>query len=324
MLRLCILLFISSVSFAQVTGAFHQDHTFNNSDFTNLNRRFSFYIPQTYQANQAHVLIMALPGCGNASNDFRDDLRNIADSLNAIVACLDAGGDAITDEFNGREVKLLEYLYDSVQNHYNINTEAVYLTGFSCNGREAMRVVLEELTSVPFAGVLPYAGAFNTPNFNPPSFNRSHISPICLCMGTLDYFYTQVPHYHDLIDSLQARQAKFHEILMPNVRHTTAHPRFDEFMLDCFNYLEDNTTIGIEEESSETVNFEYASLGNLKVEVYSKHQDPAFIQVISLEGKVILEEHFSQKLSIRLPQKGIYILKMNDSESRYAHYKIAL
>ncbi|WP_421751594.1 hypothetical protein [Croceimicrobium sp.] len=324
MMRLCLFLLLSSMAFAQSTGSFHQDHTFNSSDFSNLNRRFSFYVPATYQASQNHTLILALPGCGVAPNDFRDDLRTIADSLDAIVACLDAGGNAITDEYGGREVKLLEYLYDSVQAHYTIDPNAVYLTGFSCNGREAMRVVLEELTTVPFAGVIPYSGAFNHPNFNPPSFARSQVSPVCLCMGTRDYFYTQLPYYHDLIDSLQARQAQFHEILMPNVGHTTLHPRFDEYMLDCFEYLSNTTSIGLKEDSSQEAPFQYRRQGEKEVWVYSNSPGKARAKILSLDGKTLFDVLFQDEQSFSLPQKGIYILQLSNTQGQQYEVKLAL
>lgn len=325
MKKLLLYLFLlnSGLLLSQQTGVFQKDYTFNNSPFNGADRRFSFYVPSDYNPSQSYPLILGLHACGSQSNAFRNRLRPIADSLDAIVACPDANGDAINNEFNGREVELLEYIYDSASTWYNIDDQQIYLTGFSCNGREALYIALEQHTSIPIAGVLPYAGAFNSPAIDASSFGRTSVTPACFCMGDQDIFYTQMSFYQWVLDSMSAQSANYHDILMPGVGHTTAHAGFTSYMLDCFEFLSNNTTISLAE-STATNNFEISRTGPLTIEIQTSLAGPVTYEVLDISGKLLNSEEFRENTSVMLSNPGIYILVLTAPNGKIESLKIGL
>lgn len=319
-----LLLMVSSWGLsAQQTGLFHKDYSFSQSPFNGDSRRFSFYVPASYDSTKSYPLIIGLHACGSNSNAFRSALRRTADSLDAIIACPDANGDAINNEYGGQEIKLIEYLYDSVSTWYSINPLQVYLSGFSCNGREALFIALEGQTDIPFAGVLPYAGAFNNGSFSGMSFENTRITPACFCMGDQDFFYTSLPFYQSVLDSMSNRNAIYKDILMPGVGHTTNHANFTRDILDCFRFLQTNTTIGLNEISKNNL-FQFEVQANnlliLKTD-YSKSVD---CNVFDGSGRFILSKKFNQQTQFRLPQKGIYLIQLIDEEGHPETLKISL
>lgn len=321
MKKVLFLLFVSHALWAQQWGAFHRDYLFDDANFNQLQRRFAYYIPSDLDSNLNHPLIIGLPGCGSSVTGFRNDLQAVADSLNALVVVVDAGGDWINDQFNGEEVKLIEYAFDSIKSYAQVDEQAVYLTGFSCNGREALKIVLEQETTVPFAGVIPYAGAFNNPNFNPSSFGRSAVSPVCLCMGTSDFFYTSQVFYGMLIDSLDARNAKYKEVLMPGVGHTTNHAGFDDAMLECFEFLKNNTTIGLNEKLKvKALELMRHGLNEYELKVESASQNR--LELYSLSGEKICSKAFVQKVDFQIDQPGIYVLSVVSPSGKVQQLKV--
>ena len=321
MKRLLFLLLISNALWAQQTGSFHHDYLFNDANFNQLQRRFAYYIPSDLDSNLNHPVIIGLPGCGSSVTGFRNNLQGVADSLNALLVVVDAGGNWINDEFNGKELKLIEYAFDSIKNYGKVDELAVYLTGFSCNGREALKIVLEQETSVPFAGVIPYAGAFNNTNFNPSSFSRSAVSPVCLCMGTSDFFYTSLLFYGMLVDSLDARNANYKEVLMPGVGHTTIHAGFDDAMLECFEFLKNNTTIGHNDELKHE-GLELMRYGANEYELRVESADQNRMELYSLSGELICKKAFVQKVGFQLHQPGIYVLSVLNSSGKIQQLKV--
>ena len=307
---LTLLLFYSAwLGQSQPTGTFHRDFSLSQSPFNGDSRRFSFYVPSTYDHSKQHPLIIGLHGCGSTSNHFRNTLRRIADSLDAVVACPDGNSDALTNEYGGKEVELLEILYDTVNSWYNIDVGQVYLTGFSCNGREALSIVLEQKTNVPFAGVLPYAGAFNSPNFNPSSFGRTYVTPACFCMGDQDFFYTQMNFYQQMLDSMNQRMAVYHEIIMPGVPHTTNHPNYTRYMLQCFRYLKQNTTIGLSESKNSKLFNWSIKQGNL-LHIEALQNGWIDCRVSNILGQQVAQRKFNNSTVIPLTPNAVYVVSM--------------
>lgn len=311
---------------AQQLGVFSESHVFNDAPFNGLTRNVAFSVPTNYNPTQTYPLIFGLHACGSNENIFRDALSTLADSLNAIVVCPNSGTTSFSDEYGGREMEILDILYDRLVIRYAINPLEIYLTGFSCNGREAIPIVLEEKTNVPFAGVIAYAPAINSTNISGSFFYRTQVTPICLCMGNNDFFYTQQPFYSFYIDSLNARSAVYKENIMPGVGHTTAHPRFTEFMLDCFDFISRQSTIGIEENSIQEHFYTLTKGPSSTLELTSSSNQKLKYSLFSIDGKLIEQGELEsgQKAVLTADKSGVYFLGLSDSGGARAVEKIWL
>jgi len=304
---------------AQQTGIFQKNFSFNQSPFNGETRRFSFYVPSDYSNTNSYPLIIGLHACGSNDLAFRNDLIATADSLDAILICPSGNGDAINNEYGGQELQLVEFAYDTAAAWYNVRPGEIYLTGFSCNGLEALYIVLENKTKVPFAGVIPYAGAFNSANFSGKSFGNTRITPACFCMGDQDPFYS-IPFYQSVLDSMAARNAIYKDYLMPGVGHTTNHPGFTQYMLDCFDFLKSNTTVGLFEDAAPSF-YNLERNGNRLI-IHLKNNKARY-SIYSLGGQLIASADFEKSTALSLPGKGIYLLHIRDDKGQVSHQKIA-
>lgn len=311
--------------FGQKTGVFGETFLFNDAPFNGISRSVAFSVPSDYNASKNYTLIIGLHGCGNSEINFRNALSTIADSLNAIVMCPNSGLSSINDEFNGREVEILNSIYDTLNRRYNIDTKNIYLTGFSCNGREAIPIVLEKKTNIPFAGVIAYAPAINSPNINGTSYHQTAVSPLCICMGDQDFFYTQQPFYFSFIDSLNSRSATYKENIMPFVGHSTNHPKFNEFMLDCFDYVSAQTTIGTSLIQSPKEFYSLHRISDSQFRLISKSTSPINFALINLEGRMIKEGQILEKnedVIIEIKKNNLSVLQIMNVEGAFSNEKI--
>jgi poly(3-hydroxybutyrate) depolymerase len=83
-----------------------------------------FHVPSTYNANEPSKIILGFHGLGNPNNSdqIRNYLSPLGDSLNAIVVCPDP---YLQDQ--PRSEVVLNLAYDSVMTWFNIDTNQVTL-----------------------------------------------------------------------------------------------------------------------------------------------------------------------------------------------------
>ncbi len=221
---------------AQTIGSFQLSVNFPQADY-NVARTLYFYVPEDYDPNQAYKILVGFRGGPNTdAGQFRDQLRPLSDSLNAIILCPE-NIEHFGDE-EGQTKLLFQYSLDTAMAMYNIDPDFVYLTGLSFGGRHAVIVAMDtDDGPIPnLRGVIPFA-AGNEADLQPNYDNIADFAPACICIGLSDApnFINVSNALHNDIQS-NGGTSILNEI--PGVGHTVAFSSFPDEMMECFNFIE--------------------------------------------------------------------------------------
>jgi hypothetical protein len=193
----------------------------------------SVSIPSDYDSTKSYPLVVALHYCGSNSNDYRNGLKPICDSLDVILVCPDNNSNQIgTSDFITASI-------DTAKSIYKIKADEVYLTGMSCNGYALMQMALSGI--YPFKGIFPWDPWVTS--FLKSTFNLNSDLHTVISIGTADPNYSVVLN---LYDSLKAHKANVDLVLVPGIAHTMAFAQFSNEMIRCMNYLNDTNSITID------------------------------------------------------------------------------
>lgn len=201
---------------AQTTGAFDTPLPFGGTD-----RTLSFSVPPDYDSTKPYSLMVCLHGLGDNSKNYRNALHYSLNwsalHPNTILVCPDGGDDRSRDFYapEGDEA-IIESTIRYVQEHYNVDTTAIVLQGFSLGGRSALKYGLDHpqrfrglLLSTPaMQGILD---VLNDPNGSLGfAYGNGPAIPVFVTVGAEDLTYV------DAVDRM-VRMLKF---AGTPVRHT--------------------------------------------------------------------------------------------------------
>jgi hypothetical protein len=256
-----------------------------------------------------YPLIVGLHGCGVSGMEYRNTLKQLSDSLNAIILC----PDNYYSQFLEPQKQLLIKSIEASIEEYNIDSNSVYLTGFSCNGYVTYDWGLGEIYK--FRGIIPF-NAFLW-DVQPTTFNFKSKMPTCICSGTDDdNFEDNQQAYFNLM----ANNGLVYFNPMQGINHTTDFPTFTSEMLKCFHFFDslmppssvkpetgiDNEVIIFPNPTSEII---FLGFHNPDFEVK--------ISLVDINGKLIFNKQkqaFFNSMLIDLKSigisKGIYFIKM--------------
>jgi polyhydroxybutyrate depolymerase len=157
-----------------------------------LMRKFSFYVPASYDGTRAFPLVFNLHGYSSAGwqQSFYGDFKPIADTADFIV--VHPEGTVVpgaTQQFwnvgffpsNVDDVGFIETLIDSISANYNINQNRVYSTGMSNGGYMSYHLACN---SDRFTAIASVTGSMTTGTFN--NCNPSKPTPVMQIHGTAD------------------------------------------------------------------------------------------------------------------------------------------
>lgn len=181
---------------AQTTGSFDTTITFQTS-----NRLLSLHVPTTYNSTNSYKLMICLHGLGDNSTNYRNALINSlawnTNFPNTIFVCPESStisADYYEPANSGNE-NIINECIALAKSKYNIDTNKIFLQGFSLGGRAALRFGLDNPTK--FEGLL-----LNTPAIQGTKnavngaayylFNYSNANqiPIYITHGETDVTYT--------------------------------------------------------------------------------------------------------------------------------------
>lgn len=165
-LLIAILLLAPLFLFSQQTGSFTKTWTFSTTKYPNQSRTMAYYVPANYSANKKYKLFISLGGQGwTPANDLKSpygaQAPGTVDLLNS-TSCTSTVGDyiAVSPSISPQAYQagapdgtwpypddaddgLPEAIIALVSQTYNIDTSAVYLTGFSLGARGALFLGLQ-------------------------------------------------------------------------------------------------------------------------------------------------------------------------------------
>lgn len=194
--------------------------------------KLSVCIPENFDGTKTYPLVVALHYCNGNSNEYRNALKPLCDSMDVIVVCPDNNGSQMTNH------NFITASIDTAKSIFHINDSAVYLTGMSCNGFETLRAGLDKV--YPFKGIFPWVPWFSS--FTSSTFNLDSKIPIVLSVGTADDNYKPILN---LFDSLRTHGANVKLVIVPGVGHTLNFSNFSNEMIRCMHYLNDTNVISI-------------------------------------------------------------------------------
>ena len=300
--------FTGLTSFCQTTGSFEETISIGIQQYT-----LAYHVPTSYNSLKKYPLIIGLHGCGGTGEDYRNTLKPLSDSLDAIVLCPDNSYSQFIYSQKQVILKSIEFTRAS----YNIDTTSIILTGFSCNGYVTFYWGLESIYK--FRGIIPF-NAFLY-DIQPNTFNYKSKIPTCICSGTADDNY---PDNQQVFNYLLNNGGIGFFNAMEGINHTTDFPSFTSEMLECFKFFDSISPLpnGINPAiSKENDVFIYPNPTNGIINIATKPGEHEFnISLIDINGKnVRVFSHIKPgnlKLdfqSIRL-SKGVYTLKINNSD----------
>jgi hypothetical protein len=226
---LILALIILSINSLHLKAATNAD---TNIVVNGVSHTLSVSIPSDYNPENSYPLIVGLHYCGGNSNEYRNKLQPLCDSLDLIVVCPDNNTNQITNP------DFITASIDTAKSIYNINADEVFLTGMSCNGFATLQMGLDEI--YPFKGIFPWVPYFSS--FNSSTFNFDSQIPTVVSVGTNDGNYATILRFYD---SLKAHQANVDLVIVQGIGHTLNFSEFSNEMIRCMNYLTDNNSISI-------------------------------------------------------------------------------
>ncbi len=220
-----------------MTGSFQQYITFSKPDYA-FTRTLYYYVPTDYDASQSYKLVVGFRGGPHINaGEFRDQLTFLADSIGAIILCPENADHFWNEE--GLTKQLFQYSVDTTKAMYHIDTNFIYLTGLSYGGRHAVIVSMDtDAGDIPnIRGVIPFAAGSES-NLQPNYEDIANFPPACICIGLSDaQNFINVSHnlYNDI--TANGGSALLNEI--NGVGHTVDFPTYEEEMMKCFGFIED-------------------------------------------------------------------------------------
>lgn len=190
-------------------------------------------LPADYNASVSYPLVIGMHYCGGNSNEYRNALKPLCDSLNVIVACPDNNSQQMTNK------DFILATIDTARSMFNIDTASVYLTGMSCNGYYTVQQGLKEV--YPFRGIFPWDAWIES--FNSNTFNLNSTIPTVLSIGSDDPNYATILK---LYDSLEIHGNVVDLVLVQGIAHTLGFSAFSNEMIRCYYYLNDTDAISID------------------------------------------------------------------------------
>lgn len=272
-------------------------------EFDGVERELAIQIPDDYNASNSYELLIGLHGCGQDAYSYREALSNVADNNNLILMCINALDDGtqlnkmMVDDRGDVIPAAISYL----SKQYSINSNSVYLTGFSCNGAMTLFHGLNNIFK--FKGLIPF-NAYLPPQYD-GKYNLESKKATCFCSGTNDGNYNR---NQDLYNKLKANGGVTFFNSMPNVGHTVNFNGFTDEMQECIDFI-NQTTTNVESEDSGSLFYPNPSNGTLFINSNGFDQTT---KIYSLLGELVFRTEMNQ-LDISTLEKGVYIVTVISS-----------
>lgn len=193
---LLIVFFLCATSLLHAQDTPPADFTTGTLEFENRNRQYLVYLPENYDENIAAPVVFLLHGAGSTAEDFLmvTGYRRLADKTGTILVIpqgvQNSWGYLDREELHPQDLytndwDFLAALIDQTTTEYRIDTERIYLLGYSNGGLLAMRTLCEHGDKL--AGVAIIAAGMN-------SYLAAHCmqvtpTPFLIVRGTSDALF---------------------------------------------------------------------------------------------------------------------------------------
>ncbi len=308
MKRITLLTIVACISLlsanAQQTGSFETIIQFNGTQHT-----LAYFVPPNYNSANSYPLIVGLHGCGGIATAFRSSLIATSVAYEAIILCPDFMGNQIS----GADGQIIPNSIDTTINAYgyNIDTTAVYLTGFSCNGQETFKQGWNKV--YPFRGIIPFNAWI--PSIT-PDYNFDSDIPTCICTGDQDGSYQ---NNIALYDSLIAHMGTGKLNSLPGIGHLWYYAGRDAELQKCINWIDSvsghTTSINDPDNQESDIRIfpnparNTLTISNIDESISNE------ILIYDLHGRKVIETELqNDAIDISALQPGLYIVEIVSKE----------
>ncbi len=202
------------------------DQTFT---YQSASRSYSIRVPQSYNASKPMKLMVGMHGNGWSSLQWRNELMSFTDSCDMLLLCPDGQGNVLDD------TAMTTVLIDSMKNWYNVDTNEIFICGFSNGGKAVYTYGLDHPDL--YAGYMPI-GAFTDISDLTSSRKLNAIDkPFAIVHGANDFPQTR---FYPSRDSLLNYTTKMCDTLLVGVGHQANFPNNTEVFIELFKCLESN------------------------------------------------------------------------------------
>lgn len=302
---------------AQQTGDFEIAFASNDTLLANDSIRIHFHVPATYQQSTPAKLIVGLHGIGNPQSpeQIRNYLSETGDSMSAIIAC--------PAPYLGNLPKtsvVINLTIDSVKTWYNIDTQSIYIAGYSAGSDMAAQYLLNE-PIYSMKGLIWFApGFFYQPNLS----EQINFPPTCLCFGSQDPVSNLIGQVTSIIDSFENSPFQLFYNEIPSVDHTMEFPGFTKEILECLRFINDPENFVPDEPISSIERFSKnnffnvypnPSNGILTID-WQQAETTATYELVDLTGKILMQGNTTPQTTIDISniQRGIYFVKLSTAK----------
>jgi len=264
-------------------------------------KKYSLYIPSTYDASVPQPLMLALHPFNVNRWDgeaWRDTLIVFAENNNLLLVSPDGGADGQID--NPIDTAFTSTLLDSVATWYNINQQEKYIMGFSWGGKTAYTYGLRRTDE--FAGYLIIGAAITIGEVNGTIENASE-EKFYLVHGELD---NPNVRFYPFLNALEENNACFQSTILPNVGHTIDFLERNQILSDAFNWIKVfNCTSSTAEES---IIPNVKTWPNPSGHIFFIDQDVENLRIHNIQGQSINFIHSSGTVELLDHSEGVAFL----------------
>ena len=299
-----IILFIAILPLSllsQVTGSFLETIQSNNEDWD-----IYVHVSDNFQPSNNLGLLIALHGCGQDGQGYRDQLKSLSDGNELIIVApnIPSTKPQLGKMLEDDRAHIILSIIDWAKNTYLVNPNNIYLTGFSCNGGMTLHHGLSEIYN--FKGIIPF-NSYLHPDYR-DNFNLDSKVPTCICSGTADGNYNSNNNVHSELSS-NGGVSFFNSI--DGVGHTLNFPELEDEMQECINWI--NGVVSVEGKDK-GFNI-YPNPSNGKVFIKSEEHKIDLVRIYNSNGQMIstLESNSNQIIVNTEDQvsPGIYFLEIH-------------
>lgn len=251
-LLLPILLFSVETFMAQKTGIYDTSYNVIIAPFNNTTRKFTLKVNNNYTSSKKYALFIGLHGMGETSNIIVGDYGFLTDSMDAILICpdgMDISQSRHDNQYTGNEVNIIEESINFAKKNYNIDSNSIYIMGFSYGARISLYYGLSKKDI--FRGIISVSTGYQSiadannnlalPWSKPFNYKNGKDIPTCFCIGAADAtFYPFVNQgYKNMIDS----GAIVLKIESAGVGHTPLYPNYSKDIMTCLRFINQNKSV---------------------------------------------------------------------------------
>lgn len=200
-------------------------------------KKYSIYIPSSYDANTPNTLMLGFHPLNTNRWDgeaWRDTLIAFAETNDLLLVCPDGGPDGRVDD--PIDLAFTTTLLDSMSVWYNVNQSEKYIIGFSWGGRTTYKYGLANHEQ--FEGFIVIGAAVDgTQQINDVLDNAS-FKKFFLIHGSND---SPSVRFDPLVDALTTQEACLETNFLNGVGHTIDFPDRNNILSEAFNWVSDDS-----------------------------------------------------------------------------------